>query len=152
MSTLNEEIDFNTLPVQIRDSFVGHQAKKELFHSGTTLIRIVTLGHNSFSGAYCLTPVYFEHIKKYAELRKISLQSAVRETLALPPSFSPSPNIAVSITLGANVYGFVGQASSQNDQRVNQYFSGGCQQIFMPNLSKEHSNKFGLHHSFYGTC
>jgi len=144
MNIWNKELELHSLPLSVRDSFLGHYAEKRLFSAGSNLVRIVTIGNNSFSGAFCITPSFYDHIKAYANSRQIALPVAVRESLSVLSKFSPNLNVAVSIILGNNMFGFVGQASSQLDIEKGQYFSGGCEQIFIPNLSKEHSNRLSL--------
>lgn len=137
---MNSDIVFDSLSHQIRDSFLGHVAQRQLFPAGTSLIRVVSLGSNSFMGSYCVTEYYYDQIKKYAAGRKISVQQGLRECLAILSRFSPDIDLAVAISLGHPTYGFVGQANSQVENK-SLYFPGGCEQIFIPNLTKGFQNR-----------
>ena len=83
-------------------------------------------------------------MRSLADLRKVPVQAILKEQLAVLSKFSPLPDVVVRVTLGTAAYGFVGTAAPQSDEKANEYFKGGGGQIFIPNLTSEHSNKFSL--------
>src|SRR5688572_18337670 len=96
----NEGIEFSKLDNSVRESFGGGVARKVLFPPGTRLVRVVTLGNNSFLGAFCISEQDYNRIRTCATLYKIKIEQALREALAISTDFSPTINLAVVVTLG----------------------------------------------------
>ncbi len=131
----------------VLNSFKNKQCAKKLFFAGNVFYRFGTLGHTNrmLDGDFWFTG---DTRKKIAEVSKrtgIPPLHVARHGLAITFEWNESMDSAVVMTLKEPVYGWLGEASSQNfsneyadlntdKARYELRLIGGFEQVYFPNI------------------
>jgi|JI10StandDraft_1071094.scaffolds.fasta_scaffold08303_6 hypothetical protein len=115
------------------DNMMHGQVKWQLFETGTTFARFVTLQHNSPIAAEYLTIEAYNEIERLAIEYRKHIVEIWRHHAAVLEKWNPKPKRVVFIRLEQPAYGLVGpiapqieeQIQDEENQKYNELFGNG---------------------------